>query len=63
MVNILSRFWLLTFEHTNPELWYNASDVIFDTHGVVDEKTKFAYLLQYLDGYIQFAAEIIKTVT
>lgn len=43
------KFKLPEFDHSNPEVWFAASDIIFAANGVQSEQAKFSSLLQHLD--------------
>jgi hypothetical protein len=46
------RFKLPEFDVNTPELWFATAEVIFSANNVVDEKSKFAHLLQHIDSTI-----------
>ena len=44
-----NRFWLPQFDQNNPEIWFDASEIIFKHNAVNEERARFSYLIQYLD--------------
>ena len=43
------KYWLPEFDHTNPDIWFDAADIIFNQNGITSEQAQFSGLLQVLD--------------